>query len=141
VNENPRKWDQMLSQDEFAYNDSQNRSTWMNPSQILYGMHPRGVYGLRNLGKQELRSVDGKDFAMTIQELQERVKQKLQEIIHKYKKRVDMKIKPVDFEVGDLVMAYLRKERFNVGTYNKLKLKKIGLGKILRKISSNAYEI
>jgi hypothetical protein len=40
-----------------------------------------------------------------------------------------------------LVLAHLRKERFPRGEYNKMKLKKIGPCRNLRKFSFNAYEI
>ena len=67
----PKQWDLVLEQAEFAYNDSPNKSTGMSPFQILYGMHPRGVYELRNLGKLETRSADGEDFARAMQDLHE----------------------------------------------------------------------
>ena len=48
TSEQPRQWDHVLAQAEFAYNDSPNRSTGFSPFQILYGMHPRGVHELIN---------------------------------------------------------------------------------------------
>ena len=52
-----------------------------------------------------------------------------------------MKRREVNFEVGDLVLAHLRRERFPKREYNKLKFKKIGPCRILRKFSANAYKI
>jgi hypothetical protein len=40
-----------------------------------------------------------------------------------------------------LVLEHPRKERFPRGTYNKLKMKKIGPCKIIRKFEANDYEI
>jgi hypothetical protein len=58
-----------------------------------------------------------------------------------YKHKVDQNRRELQFEVGDLILTHLRKERFARGTYNKLKMKKIGPSKIIRKFRANAYEI
>jgi hypothetical protein len=50
-------------------------------------------------------------------------------------------MRKLEFEFGYQVLAHLRKNKFPRGTYNKLKLKKIGSCKILRKFGENDYEI
>jgi hypothetical protein len=68
-----------------------------------------------------------------MQKLHDQIKGQLHNSSQKYKNRVDQRRREVNFEIGDQVLAHLRKEIFLKGKYNKLKMKKIGPCKILRK--------
>ena len=62
VYDNPNQWDLALAKVDFTYNDTLNRSTGMSLFQIVFGMHTRGVYELRDLGRQEGWSAKAEEF-------------------------------------------------------------------------------
>jgi hypothetical protein len=62
VSEHPNQWDLALPQDEFSYNESPNISTGLSPFKIVYGVNPRGVFELRDLGQMEKRSTNADIF-------------------------------------------------------------------------------
>jgi hypothetical protein len=88
-----------------------------------------------------LGALEQKIFATEMKILHDQVRRQIQDSNQKYNDRVDQKRREVQFEVGDEVLAHLRKERFPRGTYNMLNMKKIGPCKILRKFTANSYEI
>jgi hypothetical protein len=76
-----------------------------------------------------------------MQKLHIQIRRKLQNSSQEYKCRDDKHHIEIQFEIGDQVLAHLRKERFPRVTYNKINMKKIGPCKILRKFDENAYDI
>jgi hypothetical protein len=76
-----------------------------------------------------------------MKELHSRVKEQLQNSSQEYKRRADHHRRQLQFKVGDLILAHLRKEIFLRGMYNKLNMKKIRPCRVLKKMGENAYEI
>jgi len=76
-----------------------------------------------------------------MQKLHDQIKRQLQDNNQKYKRKIDHRRREVNFEIGNQVLAHIRKEIFPKGNYNNLKVKNIIPCKILRNFVPNAYEI
>lgn len=87
---------------------------------MVYGLHPRGILELRDLGNVAIRIGYAEDFAQSMKEVHESVKHALMESTSKIKKKVDERRKNLQFQVGDLIMVHLKKARLKQGMPNKL---------------------
>ena len=132
----------VLTQDEFVYNNFVNKSIGKTLFEINIEMQHKGVSHLRDVVGGERRSVEGEEFFSFTKFLNEEVKLKLEQSNQMYKENFDKSRRHHIFEVGDEVMLHLKKDRFHVGTYYKMRMKKFGPCRFLRKFDSgNAYEV
>ena len=96
----------IIPQVEYAYNGSRNRTTGKSPFESIYGMHPRVVCELRDLGGMEHRSEHVEYFSQTMKEIQEQVKKTIQDNTQKLKAKVDEGRKDIQFPIGDYVIVH-----------------------------------
>ncbi|KAI4384269.1 hypothetical protein MLD38_002445 [Melastoma candidum] len=132
-------WDFALAQAEFAYNNAVHSSTGRSPFSIVYLKPPNHVLDLCTLPSSTKRSVAAQNLATQVQSTISEVKTKLEESNARYKEVADKHRRKKVFEEGEEVMIFLRKERIPAGQYNKLRQKKYGPFKIVRRINDNAY--
>ncbi|XP_059076709.1 uncharacterized protein LOC131875976 [Cryptomeria japonica] len=119
--------DLVITQAEFAYNDSINRSIGKSPFEVVYGFNPRVVLKLRDLSGMDKKSALGEYFAISMQENHDKVRDTLQQSATNYKEKVDVKIRDVQFKVGDLAMAHLKKARLPEGNPSRIFMKNLVL--------------
>lgn len=141
IQNNPKTWDLVIPQAEFAYNNSVNRSIKKTPFEAAYGLKPQHVLDLVPLPQEAKVSNEGELFADHIRKIHEEVKAALKASNAEYSFTANQHRRKQEFEEGDQVLVHLRQERFPKGTYHKLKSRKFGPCKVLKKISSNAYLI
>jgi hypothetical protein len=72
VTEQGHQRDHILAREEFAFNNSVNRSTGNIPFEIVYGGQPRGVAKLRELNQDEFRSA--RDISTEMKRLHNQVR-------------------------------------------------------------------
>ena len=133
VRNHVKGWDSIIPQAEFAYNSSVNRTIKKTPFEVAYGLKPQHVLDLVPLPQEARVSDDGEAFAEHIRSIHKEVQDALKASNAAYANAANQHRRFKEFKEGDLVLVYLRKERFPKGAYHKLKSKKFRPCKVLKK--------
>lgn len=121
----PKQLDMSLAQAKFAFNNMKNRSTSKCPFEG-YTRVPRFTFDLAKVPSFVDISIKAETMAERSEQLHGKVHDHLNKSTLSYKVAKDKHRRIVEFQVGDLTMIHLRKSRFPMCTYNKLKDRQLG---------------
>ncbi|KAL3645775.1 hypothetical protein CASFOL_010955 [Castilleja foliolosa] len=105
----------------------------------VYESHPKAPIDL--VPRPTVTTGDAEDHASRIQELHEQVSKRVIQQNERYKRAPDMHRNNRVFQVGDLVLIHLQKERFPAGRFKKLNPPVDGPFRIVERINNNAYKV
>nr|GFB44451.1 putative reverse transcriptase domain-containing protein [Tanacetum cinerariifolium] len=133
-------WVKHLPLYEFSYNNSYHASIKAAPYKALYGRKCRSPVIWAEVGEAQLTG------PKLIQETAKKIvliKQRIQAAQDRQKSHVDLKRKPMEFEVGDRVMLKVSpwKRVVRFGKRGKLNPRYVGPFKVLAKVGTIAYRL
>ncbi|XP_020519441.1 uncharacterized protein LOC110006757 [Amborella trichopoda] len=111
------------------------------PFEIMYGRTPLHILDVTPISNPGHFNANADDLTDHLKEVYDNVHRKLAEAYEQYKAAAGKSHHPKEFNEGDLVMVYLRCDRFPEGKYHKLKHWKIGPCLILKHIRTNAHHL
>ena len=130
--ENQHDWDQHIKNIEWDFNSSINKTTGEAPFVTLLGYLPR-----KNSGGLRFLTTDGEVYEPP-KEVQEKVRQRIEEEQRKYKERYDQhRVQGCKYELGDLV--YMKTNPISTGESTKLQSRFKGPYVIEGKLPADTY--
>lgn len=137
----PTKWLSWLPLAEYWYNTTYHTALKITPFQAMYGFPPPLISDIAVPGPSDL---DAQEFLEAKQQMNDQLKQHLQQAQNHMKKYADLKRTERQFVVGDLV--YLKMEPYRLAAFGfrgalKLQHKYFGPFMIIQKIGKVAYKL
>ncbi|GJZ43850.1 putative reverse transcriptase domain-containing protein [Tanacetum coccineum] len=133
-------WVNHLPLVEFSYNNSYHASIKATPFEALYGRKCRSPVCWAEVREVQLT---GPEIVQETTKKIIQIKQRIQAARDRQKSYVDLKRKPMEFQVGDRVMLKVSpwKGVVHFGKQGKLNLRYVGPFKVLEKVGAVAYKL